>query len=44
MRIVTAGRLLAAGGVLLLVVVSLWVLPSSEYIFLPDRAHPVGPL
>ena len=44
LRIFTAGRLLAAGGVLLLVVAALWVLPSSEYIFLPDRAHPVGPL
>jgi PDZ domain-containing protein len=44
LRIVTAGRLLAAGGVLLLVVLALWALPSSEYIFLPDRAHPVGPL
>lgn len=44
MRIFTAGRLLAAGGVLLVVFIALWVMPSSEYIFLPDPAHPVGPL
>jgi len=44
LKLFTAGRLLAAGGVLLLVVAALWVLPSSEYIFLPDRAHPVAPL
>ena len=44
MRLITAGRVLAAGGVLAVVVVALWVLPSSEYIFLPDRAHPVAPL
>ena len=29
---------------LLVVAVVLWVVPSSEYIFLPDRAHPVAPL
>ena len=27
-----------------MVAVVLWVVPSSEYIFLPDRAHPVAPL
>jgi Lon-like protease len=43
-RLVTAGRLLAAGILLLAVVAALWVIPSSEYIFLPDRAHPVAPL
>jgi Lon-like protease len=43
-RYVTPGRLLALGLLLLAVVFVLWALPSSEYIFLPDRAHPVGPL
>lgn len=40
----TAGRLLALGLVLLAVVVILAVYPSNEYIFLPDKAHPVGPI
>jgi Lon-like protease len=40
----TPGRLLALGLVLLAVTLALVVLPSSQYIFLPDRAHPVGPL
>jgi Lon-like protease len=37
---------LAAAGLLLLAVVALvlWLAPSDSYIFLPDRAHPVGPL
>jgi PDZ domain-containing protein len=26
------------------VLVALWLLPSKDYIFLPDRAHPVAPL
>jgi PDZ domain-containing protein len=43
-RVVTAGRLLAAGLVVLVAVVALWALPSHDYIFLPDRAHPVAPL
>jgi Lon-like protease len=43
-RIVTAGRLLAAGLLLLAVAAALWAIPSHEYIFLPDRAHPVAPL
>ena len=43
-RVVTAGRLLAAGLVLLATAIALWVIPSHEYIFLPDRAHPVAPL
>jgi PDZ domain-containing protein len=29
---------------LLVVTVCLWLIPSSEYILLPDRAHPVAPL
>jgi Lon-like protease len=37
---------LALSGVGLLVVVALalWLIPSNTYIFLPDRAHPVDPL
>jgi PDZ domain-containing protein len=36
-----------AGGLFLLVAVAvaaLWILPSSDYLLLPDRAHPVAPL
>jgi PDZ domain-containing protein len=44
LRVFTAGRLLAVGLLLLLVAVALWAIPSREYIFLPDRAHPVAPL
>jgi PDZ domain-containing protein len=29
---------------LLVVVLALWIFPSDEYIFLPDKAHPVSPL
>jgi PDZ domain-containing protein len=43
-RLVTPGRLVGAGLVLAVVAVALWALPSSEYIFLPDRARPVAPL
>jgi PDZ domain-containing protein len=43
-RLVTPGRLLTLGGLLLAVFLALWVIPSHEYIFLPDRAHPVAPL
>jgi PDZ domain-containing protein len=43
-RIFTPGRLFALGLVLLAVTLALVVLPSGQYIFLPDRAHPVGPL
>src|SRR5438874_4713097 len=43
-RIVTAGRLLAVGLLLLVTAVALWAIPSHDYIFLPDRAHPVAPL
>ena len=44
MRIFTPARLIAAGAVLFVVVFALWVLPSNEYVFLPDRAHPVATL
>jgi len=39
-----AGRVLTAGLILLAVFLALWILPSSEYLFLPDDAHPVAPL
>jgi PDZ domain-containing protein len=44
MKHLTPGRLLALGLVLLAVVLALYVAPSNEYIFLPDKAHPVAPL
>jgi PDZ domain-containing protein len=43
-RIFTPGRLVAAGLVLFVAFFALWRFPSNEYIFLPDRAHPVAPL
>jgi PDZ domain-containing protein len=43
-RHITPGRLLAAGLVLLVLVLGSYVVPSDEYIFLPDPAHPVAPL
>jgi Lon-like protease len=43
-RVITAGRLLVAGLLLLVATGALWAIPSREYIFLPDRAHPVAPL
>jgi PDZ domain-containing protein len=43
-RVITAGRVLALGLVLLATAAALWAIPSHEYIFLPDRAHPVAPL
>ncbi|HWJ32575.1 MAG TPA: S16 family serine protease, partial [Gaiellaceae bacterium] len=44
MKLFRPGRLLVAGLVLLAVVLALVVVPSHDYIFLPDRAHPVAPL
>ena len=44
MKLVTSGRLAALGLVLLAVVLGAYLLPSSEYVFLPDKAHPVTPL
>ena len=44
MKLFTPGRLLVAGLALLAVALALVVLPSNEYLFLPDRAHPVAPL
>jgi Lon-like protease len=43
-RLLTPGRLLALGLVLLGVAIVIAIYPSNEYIFLPDRAHPVAPL
>jgi PDZ domain-containing protein len=43
-RVITAGRVLAFGLLLLAVAAALWAIPSRQYIFLPDRAHPVAPL
>lgn len=44
MKIVTPGRLLAVGTVLIVVFLGLLTLQSNDYIFLPDKAHPVAPL
>jgi PDZ domain-containing protein len=44
-RALSPGRLAFAGLLLLFIVaVSLWLIPSNTYIFLPDRARPVDPL
>jgi Lon-like protease len=43
-RILTPARLLFAGLLALAVVFALWLLPSKQYIFLPDNAHAVAPL
>jgi PDZ domain-containing protein len=43
-KLFTPARLVIAGLALLVVVLALLLLPSNEYLFLPDRAHPVAPL
>jgi len=43
-RAFSPGRLLALGLVLLAVFLGLLILPSDDYIFLPDQAHAVAPL
>jgi Lon-like protease len=43
-KLFTPARLFVAGLALLAVVLALLVVPSNEYIFLPDPAHPVAPL
>jgi Lon-like protease len=44
-RVVTPFRLAVTGAVLLAIAaLLLWLVPSNEYIFLPDRAHAVAPL
>jgi PDZ domain-containing protein len=42
--LITPGRLLVLGLILIVVVGGAYVVPSNEYIFLPDPAHPVAPL
>ena len=44
LRLITPGRLLATGAVLAVVVLGLDIVSSNDYIFLPDRAHPVANL
>ena len=44
MRFLSAGRILVGGLALLVVAFGLWIIPSNDYIFLPDTAHPVAPL
>jgi Lon-like protease len=43
-RVFTPGRLLALGFVLLAAFLALLTLHTNDYIFLPDKAHPVAPL
>jgi len=43
-RLFPPARLFIAGLALLVAVLALLVLPSNEYLFLPDVAHPVAPL
>jgi Lon-like protease len=43
-KLLNPARLFIAGLALLAVVLALLVLPSGQYIFLPDPAHPVAPL
>jgi PDZ domain-containing protein len=43
-KLFTPARLFIAGLVLFAAVLALLILPSDEYIFLPDPAHPVAPL
>ncbi len=43
-RIFSPSVLLATGAVLVVAFAVLWIVPSNEYIFLPDQAHPVAPL
>jgi PDZ domain-containing protein len=44
MKIFTPARLFLGGLALLVVVLALLIIPSDEYIFLPDPAHAVAPL
>jgi PDZ domain-containing protein len=43
-KVLTPARLFIAGLALVAIVFALLVLPSGQYIFLPDPAHPVAPL
>ena len=44
MKIVTPARLLAVGLILVAIFLGLLTFQSNDYIFLPDKAHPVAPL
>jgi PDZ domain-containing protein len=44
MKLVTPGRLFTLGLIMVVAALALYVYPSNEYIFLPDKAHPVAPL
>ena len=44
MKIFTPARLFLGGLALLVIVLALLIIPSNEYIFLPDPAHAVAPL
>jgi Lon-like protease len=43
-RFLRPGRLIVAGLVLFAIALALLIIPSRDYIFLPDKAHPVAPL
>ena len=44
-KLFTPGRLLLVGAVLALITFGIfWLAPSSDYLVLPDEAHPVAPL
>lgn len=44
-KLFTPGRLLLAGAILAVITFGvLWLAPSSDYLLLPDQAHPVAPL
>jgi PDZ domain-containing protein len=44
LRLFSPVRLFVAGLIVAAVAVTLWILPTESYIFLPNRAHPVAPL
>jgi Lon-like protease len=44
LRLFSPVRVLSVGVLLVIVVIALEVVSSNDYIFLPDRAHPVAPL
>jgi PDZ domain-containing protein len=44
-RLPSPGKLLLAGGLLAVITFGvLWLVPSGDYVLLPDEAHPVAPL
>ena len=44
LRLFSPVRLFVAGLLVAAVAVTVWILPTESYIFLPNRAHPVAPL